>query len=72
VYLYVGLVYPKDETEFDTQNYVTFVSPYERYKKVKPFIQSQEAPSTSTENVAAVSGMGENSDNEWVQRVSPH
>lgn len=69
--LYVGgLIYLKAETEFDTQNHVTFVSPYERYKKVKPFIQSQEAASTSTENVTAVNGMGEEGNDERIQRVS--
>jgi hypothetical protein len=65
------LIYPKAETEFDTQNHVTFVSPYERYKKVKPFIQSQEVASTSTENVAAGNGVEEDSDDKRIQRVSP-
>jgi hypothetical protein len=72
VYLYVGgLIYSKAETEINTLNHVTFVCPYERYKKMKPFIQSQEAASTSAENIATVNGTGEDDDDERIQRVSP-
>jgi hypothetical protein len=38
---------------------------------MKPFIQSQEAALTSTENVAEVNGTRENSNDERIQRVSP-
>jgi hypothetical protein len=37
---------------------------------MKPFIQSQEAALTSAENIATVSGTGED-DEERIQRVSP-
>jgi hypothetical protein len=71
VYLYVGdLIYLKAEAEIDTPNHVTFVCPYERYKKVKPFIQSQEAALISAENTATVHETGED-DDERIQRVSP-
>jgi hypothetical protein len=70
--LYVGgLIYLKAEAEIDTPDHVTFVCPYERYKKVKPFIQSQEAASTSAENTATVHGTGEDNNDERIQRVSP-
>jgi hypothetical protein len=69
VYLYVdGSIYLKAEAEISTPNHVTFVCPYERYKKVKPFIQSQEAALTSAENTATVHGTED--DAERIRRVS--
>jgi hypothetical protein len=59
------------EADIDTHDCVTFVCPYERYKRVKPFIQSQEAAVASTDNVAVVNGTRQDGDNERVQRVSP-
>lgn len=60
------------EADIDTHDYVTFVCPYERYKRVKPFVQSQESASASTEDVAAVNGTRQDGDDEeQMQRVSP-
>jgi hypothetical protein len=59
------------EADTDTHKSVTFICPYERYKQVKPFIQSQEAASVFTENVAAVNGTSQDNDSEErIQRVS--
>ncbi|PNF29147.1 hypothetical protein B7P43_G12605 [Cryptotermes secundus] len=59
------------EAEIDTPNHVTFVCPYERYKKVKPFIQSQETTLTSAENTATVPGT-EDDNAERIQRIKDH
>jgi hypothetical protein len=54
--------------------HVPFICPYERYKRVKPFIQSQEqeAASASTET-AGMNGIrqDDNDDDEQMQKVSP-
>jgi hypothetical protein len=62
------------EATADTVKRVQFICPYEQYKRVKPFIQSQEqeAASVSTDTVG-VNGVGQDNDgdDEQKQEVSP-
>jgi hypothetical protein len=64
------------EAGIGTVKHVQFICPYEQYKRVKPFIQSQEqeqeAASVSTETVG-VNGTRQDSDgdDEQKQEVSP-
>jgi hypothetical protein len=62
------------EAGVDTVKQVPFVCPYEQYKRMKPFIQSQEeeAASVSTETVG-MNGLRKDNDgdDEQKQEVSP-
>ena len=76
VFVYVS-TYIKAETPeagVDTVKHVQFICPYEQYKRVKPFIQSQEqeAASVSTET-AGMNGIRQDNDgdDEQKQEVSP-
>lgn len=61
------------EIESDTLNHVTFVCPYERYKKMKPFVQSQEAEAAaaaiSNKAVPTVNGDKQDVDVDNEQRI---
>jgi hypothetical protein len=61
------------EAEVDAVTHVPFICPYERYKRVKPFIQSQEqeAASASTETVGMNGIKQDDDDGEQMQKVSP-
>jgi hypothetical protein len=57
------------EAGVDTMKHVQFICPYEQYKRVKPFIQSQEqeAASVSTETVGLNGIRQDNDDDEQKQ-----
>ncbi|XP_069699387.1 exosome complex component 10 homolog [Periplaneta americana] len=67
------------EIESDTLNHITFVCPYERYKKMKPFVQSQEAEAAaaaiSNKAVPTVNGDKQDVDvdnEQRIQRIKDH
>jgi len=74
VYVSTCLKAETPEAGVDTVKHVQFICPYEQYKRVKPFIQSQEqeAASVSTET-AGMNGIRQDSDgdDEQKQEVSP-
>jgi hypothetical protein len=74
VYVSTYIKAEKPGTGVDTVKHVQFICPYEQYKRVKPFIQSQEqeAASVSTET-AGMNGIRQDNDgdDEQKQEVSP-